>query len=344
MKKVWVISALVVALVIVTVAVSLVAGAFRCPAVDFKPVFFSDCNYNNYNLMGNTIDYRYGRFAWVDSSRLGSVLSVQSENGDVSYIRGYSDITQIQLAEEGIYFLADLRLYLKLYTEEASVELIAEEVASFIATEEYVFYETHVVDTPSLIKPSGHTNLMCLNKKSRETMLFAEDVNFYCVNDKEICIKTTYSASDVVAYTDEGTYTKGVLNDGVYISVQHCGEFLAYYDDTSLNYIGEDTEGLNAILLCDDGHQYANVAGICDKGQFYVSYHAVRYPAVEPVEIDSPSNGLWRINPKTQEQELLCEMTYDELYCFGIHGLFGIKDGEIYKISMQYGTASKISQ
>ncbi len=343
MKKSWVMIAVIIALVIAAVVAFLLIGVFRCPTVDFAPELFTDCNYNNYNLLGNTLDYRYGKFAWVDNSCFGSVIAVQSEDGGAFYIRGYRDIAQIQLAEEGIYFLADLGLYFQSYEEDSSAELIAEEIDSFIATGEYVFYGVLMVDTPSPIKPSGYANLMCLNKKTGEHTLFAEDVNFYCIDDDGVYVKTSYSESDVIAYTHEGTYTKAVLKDGAYLSVQCCGDFLAYCNDTSLNYIGENMEDFHAILLCDDGHQYANVAGICDKDLFYISYHAVEHPAVEPMEIDSPSNGLWKIDPKTGEKERLSETTYDELYCFGTYGLFGVRDGEIYKISTEDGTALKIS-
>lgn len=342
MKKIILISAITV-LFILLISTILLADYFRCPKVDFDIAVFTDCNYNNYNIIGNTIDYRYGRFAWVDNSFMSSVIAVQSSDGDTSYIRGYRDIEQIQLAEEGIYFLSDFQLYLKAYTEASSVELIAEEVASFIVTEEYVFYGTYVVDTPSAFKPSGHVNLMCKNKKTKETTLFSEDVDFYCIDNNGLYVKTTYSESDVTVYTAEGSYSKVRLKDGAYLSAQCCGDFLAYCNDTALHFIKDGMEDFDTILLCDDGHKYANVAGICDKEQFYVSYHAVRYPAVEPVEIDSPSNGLWKIDPKAGAKELLSHSTYDELYSFGSYGLFGVKDGKIYKISAEDGSAFKIS-
>ena len=342
MKKIILISAIAV-LFILLISTILLADYFRCPKVDFDIAVFTDCNYNNYNIKGNTIDYRYGRFAWVDNSFMGSVIAVQSSDGDTSYIRGYRDIEQIQLAEEGIYFLSDLRLYLKAYTEASSVELIAEEVASFIVTEEYVFYGTYVVDTPSAVKPSVHINLMCINKKTKETTLFSEDVDFYCIDNNGLYVKTTYSESDVTVYTAEGSYSKVRLKDGVYLSVQCCGDFLAYCNDTALHFIKDGMEDFDTILLGEAGVKYADVADICENELFYVSYRGKQTPETKSEEIASASNGLWKIEPQTGTKKLLSHSTYDELYSFGSYGLFGVKDGKIYKISAEDGSAFKIS-
>ena len=342
MKKIILISAIAV-LFILLISTILLVDYFRCPKVDFDIAVFTDCNYNNYNIQWNTIDYRYGRFAWVDNSFMGSVIAVQSSDGDTSYIRGYRDIEQIQLTEEGIYFLSDLRLYLKAYTEASSVELIAEEVASFIVTEEYVFYEIHVVDTPSAVKPSGHVNLMCINKKTKETTLFSEDVNFYCIDNNGLYVKTTYSESDVTVYTAEGSYSKVRLKGAAYISVQCGGDFLAYYNDTALRFIKDGMEDFDTILLGEAGVKYADVAGICENELFYVSYRGKQTPETKSEEIASASNGLWKIDPKAGTKELLSHSTYDELYSFGSYGLFGVKDGKIYKISAEDGSAIKIS-
>ena len=342
MKKIILISAIAV-LFILLVSTILLADYFRCPKVDFDIAVFTDCNYNNYNIQWNTIDYRYGRFAWVDNSFMGSVIAVQSSDGDTSYIRGYRDIEQIQLTEEGIYFLSDLRLYLKAYTEASSVELIAEEVASFIVTEEYVFYEIHVVDTPSAVKPSGHVNLMCINKKTKETTLFSEDVNFYCIDNNGLYVKTTYSESNVTVYTAEGSYSKVRLKDGAYLSVQCCGDFLAYCNDTALHFITDWMEDFDTILLGEAGEKYADVADICENELFYVSYYPKNVTGKTSEETTSNTNGLWKIDPKAGAKELLSHSTYDELYSFGSYGLFGVKDGKIYKISAEDGSAFKIS-
>lgn len=342
MKKIIIISAIVVILILLF-STFLLVDYFRCPKVDFDMAVFTDCNYNNYNIKGNTIDYRYGRFAWVDNSFMGSVIAVQSSDGDTLYIRGYRDIDQIQLAEEGIYFLSDLRLYLKAYTEASSVELVAEKVASFVVTEECVFYETYVVDMPSAVKPLGHTNLMCVNKKTKEITLLSEDVNFYCIDDSGLYVKTTYSESDVIVYTDEGSYSKVKLKDGVYLSVQCCGDSLAYCDNKSLRYIKDDMEDFDVILLNDNGETYANVADICENELFYVSYYSANVTEKTSEEMTSITNGLWKVEPKAGTKELLSHSTYDELYSFGSYGLFGAKDGIIYKISTEDGTAAKIS-
>lgn len=321
--------------IILTSAVCICVLLLIVGAVAVKKIFFdtgdltftpeSDIgvNYNNYVVGNNTLDYRYGKFAW----RNGNTLTVVDDSGAVSE-RWWGNYS-FQLYKDGIVYLRYGELIVT--DENNESHTVAENVTAFMVLDDSILYLSENDDYDCLYSFDPGTN-------SYTKLIEADFVISFCASDDRVYVLSESATSNETLTV----FDNGVIIDNREFNVSFypfylmaAGETLAYitYEDGSVLALYDLDTKETVIIRMSDRTAVDDVVCILNNEFAFVSYRALNYNGSLISTAECESNGLWMIDLSTMQKEKISDETFYQLYLYGDDFLVGVNSKGVFRIS-----------
>ena len=286
----------------------------------------SQINYNNY-IYYNQVDFKGDQFAWQKSSIFGSKLTLLDKSGESSVLNGVN--APFQLLENRVVFKKNGSLWQRAFSTMQD-KLIAKDVFCFIAMEHTLFY---VAENTLFQYKWNDGKITSLGENAYSVFLHQDQIHMLDMDGQ------------LMRLEPDGTWNK--LCSIPVTSLPYCvmsyGEYVIYKQENNLIMVDPNTSEAEIVRITDHPNATDHVSYICDDSRLFVSFQATKSDGSIVRNVDYEDNGVWNIDYETKEKRKICDEAFYQLYLFEGNQLFGVKDNHLYRIDIDTGRVTEIS-
>jgi len=276
-------------------------------------------NNNNYSDL-NSIDYAYGKFAFLKNNLFNTKLTIlnaehKSKNlyGIKSPFRIYKDI---------ILYLSDSDLTAK-NIDNGKNTIVANDVKHFLIFEDKILYCTKSNSLLYIQKIYGN----------QKEVLFSGVEKFYIYNENVFVIDKENLLTEISLKDFTKNQIAKLEIQGYPFEIMVQNRNLIILDSTNqFDILNLDTKNTISFSMSEKSYDNNKTVFICDDDMFYYSFQATEMNGSIVKNIRDTNNGLWSVNLTTLEKEQIVKETFNELYLYDENMLIGLKDNCIYRI------------